>query len=69
MENNTKEMLSRNEAAELLGIRPQTLAVWASAKRGGPPYVKLNRTVRYRREDVEQYVASRVVNPDAVAMR
>jgi excisionase family DNA binding protein len=48
--------LTRQEAATMLGLRPQTLAVWAMTGRN-LPYVKLGgKVVRYRREDVEAFI-------------
>ncbi len=36
-----------------------TLATWRS-RGGGPPYVKANRRILYRQEDVEQWLADQV---------
>lgn len=46
-------VLSREEAAEILGLAPKTLDNWRSQGRG-PDYVSYSPTgrVRYRREDV-----------------
>ena len=50
-------LLRTEEAAALLGYTPRTLAVWRH--RGeGPPHVRINgRTVRYRRSDLEAWIA------------
>ncbi len=56
MSNPHECLLTRQEAATMLGLRPQTLAVWAMTGRN-LPYVKLGRkVVRYRREDVEAFI-------------
>ena len=44
----SKKLLSRREAAELLGVKPQTLAAWHITGRYGLPLVKVGRSVRYR---------------------
>ena len=41
-------LLTRKEAAEFLGLAPQTLAVWASTRRYDLPYIRVGRAVRYR---------------------
>ena len=56
-------LLTREQAAEFLGVRPQTLAVWASAKRYALPYIKVGRCVRYRMRYVEAFLDSRTVEP------
>ena len=50
-----KALLTRREAAELLGVLPATLAVWSHYKRG-PVYHKVGRSVRYKRSDVESFI-------------
>jgi excisionase family DNA binding protein len=57
------EFLNTQEAATLLGLKPQTLHLWRSAGRYNLPFVRLGRAVRYRREDIEQFVASCRVVP------
>lgn len=52
-------LLTRDEAAEYLGVKPQTLSVWACAKRYELPYVKVGRLVRYRRDDLDSWLESR----------
>lgn len=55
------KLLSRKEAAELLGLKPQTLAVWHITGRYGLPVVKVGRAVRYRMQDLERWLAARTV--------
>lgn len=43
------EYLTTAEAAALIGFKPQTLEVWRS-KGDGPPFCKIRRLVRYRRD-------------------
>ena len=53
-------LLTAEETAEILGVKPQTLAVWRCAKRYGLPYLKLGRSIRYRLVDVESFIAASV---------
>lgn len=54
-------LLSRKEAAIILGVEPGTLAVWACTKRHNLPYVKIGRYVKYRQEDIDAFIANNVV--------
>ena len=57
-------LLTPKQAAEFLGIPSGTLAQWRSERRG-PPYIKLeDRLVRYRRADLEEYLAAHAVATD-----
>jgi excisionase family DNA binding protein len=55
------DLLSEDEAAELLGVTPGTLQVWRSRKRYGLAYLKIGRLVRYRRADLLRWLESRLV--------
>jgi predicted DNA-binding transcriptional regulator AlpA len=61
-----RRMLTRREAAEELGVSQATLSRWA-AERVGPAFVKYDdsRTgaVRYPREELDAYIASRLKSP------
>jgi hypothetical protein len=56
------------ETADFLSLKSATLEAWR-CRGGGPdlPYVKIGRTVRYRREDVLRVVEAGVVKPREVA--
>ena len=54
-------LLTRREAAEFLNLRPQTLAVWHVTGQYSLPVVKVGRAVRYRRADLERWLAQRTV--------
>lgn len=59
-------LLTPKQAAEFLGIPLGTLAQWRSQRRG-PPYIKLeDRLVRYRRSDLEKYLAGHFVETGGV---
>ena len=47
-------------AAEILSVKRQTLANWRSAGRG-PAFVKVGRAVRYRPEDLEEFIQKHTV--------
>lgn len=55
------ELLDEVAAAELLGIKPQTLSVWRCTGRYELSFVKVGRCVRYRRSDLVQFLADRTV--------
>lgn len=52
-------LLDTTQAAECLGLVPQTLANWR-CQGVGPRYVKLGARVRYRRTDVEAFVRAQL---------
>lgn len=55
----TAGLMTREQAAQYLGIAPQTLAAWAATGRYSLPFVKLGRLVRYRRVDLDAWLESR----------
>ena len=54
-ETSTKDLLRETEAAALLTMRPQTLAVWRS-RNYGPPFVRIGRSVRYRADELVKFL-------------
>jgi hypothetical protein len=50
--------LTRTEAADLIGVHPNTLANLATWGRG-PTFEKCGRRAMYRREDVERFIKER----------
>lgn len=54
--------LTRKEAAEILKVKPATLAVWASTKRYSLPYTKSGGRPLYRESDLIAFLESRVVS-------
>lgn len=57
----SSDLLTRDQAAEYLGLAPQTLAVWATTGRHSLPYCKVGRAVRYRLSDLEKWLRARTV--------
>jgi len=59
---NTSDLLNVDEAADFLGITSHTLDVWRCTKRHLIPYLKVGRLVKYRKSDLEIWLASRTIN-------
>lgn len=53
-------LLSEEELAGVIDVKPHTLAVWRSEGRG-PDYTRLGKSVFYRQSDVEEWIAANVV--------
>jgi len=53
-------LLTRREAAELLGLKTQTLATWAMVGKH-LPVVHVGRAVRYKRNDLERFVEQQTI--------
>ena len=56
-------LLSPQEAADMLGTTPGVLSVWRSNKRYDLKYVKIGKSVRYRLEDLQAFIESRTISP------
>lgn len=62
-------LLSSVEVAEITGLSVETLAQWRSQRRE-IPYVKLSRNrVGYRVNDLDAWLASRIVTPHSASGR
>lgn len=60
----TPDLLDEREAAAVLSKPMGTLRQWRS--RGlGPSYVKLGMSIRYRRADLEHFIAENTIQPGA----
>lgn len=55
-------LMNPGQAAEYLSIKPATLAVWRSTNRRKLAYVKVGGQVRYRRTDLDQFIADNLRN-------
>lgn len=64
MQNN---LLSNTEAAEYIGVSPNTLEVWRCTKRYDLPYIKVGRIVKYRREALDAFLESRTIGAESAA--
>lgn len=55
------ELFNPKQAAEHLTVKPQTLAIWRCKHRYDLPFLRVGRLVRYRRSDLDQFLARRTV--------
>jgi len=55
-------LLTPGEVADLLCVTTHTLAVWRCEGRYTLPYVKTGRLVRYREEDVREFIEAHTNN-------
>lgn len=53
------QLLTRKQAAEILGVTEGTLAVWACNKRYGLRFIKVGRLVKYKLSDIEAFIEKR----------
>ena len=58
-------LMKPEQAADFLQIAPATLAVWRSTNRRKLAYVKIGGQVRYRREDLEKFIADNTRNTES----
>ena len=49
-------LLSRKEAADMLGMQPSTLAAWATLRKGDLPFLKIGARAKYRLADVQRFI-------------
>ena len=55
------DLLNREQAAAYLGVSPRTLAVWKSTGRYQLPVCKVGRLAKYRKVDLDAFIARRTV--------
>lgn len=55
------ELMCEREAGSLLGFRASTLRKWRQTGKG-PRFLKIHKTVRYRRGDLVSWAARHAVN-------
>lgn len=60
--NTSGALMSRKDAANYLGVSPQTLAAWAFNRRYGPPFVKIGRGVIYFFADLQAFIKCNTFN-------
>lgn len=58
-------LVSRQTAADYLGVKPATLACWASTKRYPLPMVKVGRCVKYRKSDLDAFINQNTIKEAA----
>ncbi|MGL6213682.1 helix-turn-helix domain-containing protein [Billgrantia desiderata] len=62
------DLLTSEEAAGFLGLSAKTLATWRSTGRHALTFVKVGGRVRYRRQDLEAWLAGRMQEHTGQAM-
>jgi len=63
------QLFDKNQTAKYLGLKSaQTLDNWRCTKRYPLPYVRVGRAIRYRRADLDAFIASRTVTPTEVSI-
>ncbi|MDA2916631.1 helix-turn-helix domain-containing protein [Nitrospinae bacterium AH_259_B05_G02_I21] len=58
-----EELLTTSDLSKLIGISEGRLRAWRSLGLG-PPWCRLNGSVRYRLEDVSSWIEARVIRPE-----
>lgn len=59
---NPNRLLSRKEAADFLGVKEVTLAIWKCTQRNDLPVVKVGRLAKYRYGDLLEFVERQTIN-------
>jgi predicted DNA-binding transcriptional regulator AlpA len=57
----TEALLVEVHAADLLGLSSRTLQSWRS-KREGPPFIRVGRAIRYRRQALLEWAMANTVH-------
>ncbi len=55
-----EKLLTPQDVSGILSVSVETLNIWRATKRYNLPYVKTGRLVRYRPQDVEAFISSRL---------
>jgi len=55
-------LLTTREAAELLGVKENTLSIWRNTDRHHIPYIKIGRAIRYKRSDLVKFLSERTTD-------
>lgn len=59
-------LMTKLQVSALLGVAPSTLAAWrCNGRVPGLPFVRIVGSIRYRRPDVEAFVAANIQRPGA----
>ncbi len=63
------ELLTEKEAAAKLNVTPGTLSVWRSTRRYPLRYVRIGRKIRYRVQDLIDFIEGRAMPGDGSQRR
>ena len=55
-------LLAEGEIARQIGVSLHTIRRWRH-ERKGPAYLRMGRTIRYRQEDIDEFIARSVNEP------
>lgn len=55
----TSELLTTTQVAELLQVPVSTIYDWRASRRSCPPAIRVGRHLRWRRTDVDEWLAAR----------
>jgi hypothetical protein len=55
LSNPQEKMLNRKEAAEFLGYKENTLAIWACTQRQTIPMYKVGKRIKYKLADLQEF--------------
>ena len=56
------DLLTPEQAGEYIGgVKSQTLALWRCSGRYGIPFIRVGSKIRYRRADLDRFLAARTV--------
>ena len=61
----SNKLLSAGETADILGLKESTLAQQRYRGCKNLPWVKLNKSIRYKLEDIEAYIERCTVNGES----
>ena len=66
LSNKENPLLTRDQAAQYLGVKSTTLAVWACTKRYNLSFVKVGRLCKYRLADLDAFITRNIVGGEVV---
>lgn len=64
MEINNPILLTQTQAAKYIGTTVGTLNTWRHYGRNPLPYIKWGNRIKYRKEDLDAWIAENTINPN-----
>jgi len=64
---NLPQLLTTEQAAEALGVKPDTLVAWRHHGRYPLRYTRVGRSIRYSADAVAEFIERRSVSPAELA--
>lgn len=65
----SSDLLTPEQAAQLLGLSLKTLATWRSTGRHALPFIRCGARIRYRRSDLAAWLCARQSTSTAPAVK